>query len=138
MTRQEILKWRQEAGGMNKLLGIRITELDEGSATALLDMRPEVLNPLGIAHGGTIYTLCDVAAGTAAASRGRVAVTLNASIDYYKPGLAGETLIARAFERKCGRTTNVYHVEVHDAQGTHVADARFTMFYTGKMIEDMQ
>lgn len=138
MTRQEILKWRQEASGMNKLLGIQIIELDEGCATASLNLVPEVLNPLGMAHGGTIFTLCDVAAGTAAASRGRVAVTLSSSIDYYKPGKAGETLIARATERKHGRTTNVYHVEVQDTQGTHVADARFIMFYTGAMIEDLR
>ena len=37
-----------------------------------VDLTPELLNPLGMAHGGTIFTLCDIAAGSAAASQGTV------------------------------------------------------------------
>ena len=32
----------------------------------------------------------------------------------------------------------VYMVEVHDDEGKHIADATFTMFYTGATLDDMK
>ena len=134
---QRILKLRQEAGGLNKLMHMRVVTLDEsGGATVELDLTDELLNPLGMAHGGTIFTLCDIAAGSAAASHGRVAVTLDSNIHYYRPGHPGTTLTAVAYERKRGKQTAVYMVEVHDNERRHIADATFTMFYTGDVLGD--
>ena len=137
MTIEKILKLRQEAGGLNKLMHMHVVTLDEhGGATVELELTEELLNPLGMAHGGTIFTLCDIAAGSAAASRGTVAVTLDSTIHYYRPGKAGKKLTAVAYERKRGRTTSVYMVEVHDDEGKHLAAATFTMFYTGATLDD--
>ena len=95
MTIEEILKLRQEAGGLNKLMHMHVVTLDkDGGATVELDLTPELLNPLGMAHGGTIFTLCDIAAGSAAASQGTVAVTLDSTIHYYRPGRCGKKLTA--------------------------------------------
>lgn len=138
MTIEEILKMRQEASGLNKLMHMRVITLDkDGGATVELDLTDELLNPLGLAHGGTIFTLCDIAAGSAAASHGLVAVTLDSNIHYYRPGRPGKTLTAVAYERKRGKKTAVYMVEVHDDEHKHIADAVFTMFYTGQTLEDM-
>ncbi|MCQ5128133.1 PaaI family thioesterase [Butyricicoccus faecihominis] len=137
LSTHEILKWRQQQSGLNRLMNMQITELTEGHAEVTLALSPALLNPLGMAHGGTIYSLCDVAAGTAAASRGRVAVTLNSSTNYLRPGKPDRTLRAVATERKAGRTTGVFLVEVFDDRGEHVADATFTMYYTGQTLEDM-
>ena len=115
-----------------------IEELEDGGATVELDLTPELLNPLGMAHGGTIFTLCDIAAGSAAASQGTVAVTLDSTIHYYRPGRCGKKLTAVAYERKRGRKVSVYMVEVHDDEGKHIADATFTMFYTGATLDDMK
>ncbi|MGE4549351.1 MAG: PaaI family thioesterase [Intestinibacillus sp.] len=136
MDYQELLKLRQRAGGLNKHLGIRVLEISEGAATAELDLTPETLNPLGNAHGGTLFTLCDVAAGSAAASHGRVAVTLSSIINYLRPGKAGETLRATASELKTGKNTSVYNVDVRDTEGALIANCTFTMFYTGLRVED--
>ena len=79
----EILKLRQDANGLNKLMHTHVVTLDkDGGATVEIELTDEVLNPLGMAHGGTIFTLCDIAAGSAAASQGTVAVTLDSSINY--------------------------------------------------------
>ena len=50
----------------------------------------------------------------------------------------GKKLTAVAYERKRGRKVSVYMVEVHDDEGKHIADATFTMFYTGATLEDMK
>ena len=88
MTIEEILKLRQEArAALNKLMHMHVVTLDkDGGATVEVELTAELLNPLGMAHGGTIFTLCDIAAGSAAASQGTVAVTLDSSIHYYRPG----------------------------------------------------
>lgn len=138
MELQEILKWRQEAGGFNQHVGIRVTAIGVGSSEVEVTVTPELLNPLGMAHGGTVYALCDVAAGTAAASRGRVAVTLSGVINYLRPGKAGQLLRATASEIKSGRTTSVYAVEVRGEEDKPIASATFTMYYSGKTVEDMQ
>ena len=139
MTIEQILKMRQEAKGLNKLMHMHVITLDkDGGATVELDLTEELLNPLGLAHGGTIFTLCDIAAGSAAASHGLVAVTLDTNIHYYRPGRLGHKLTATAYERKRGSKTAIYIVEVFDDERRHIADAIFTMFYTGQTFEDMQ
>ena len=46
-------------GGIPDYLGIRTTEVGPGTMTAELDVRPELLNPFGSAHGGTLAALAD-------------------------------------------------------------------------------
>ncbi len=139
MTIEQILKYRQDANGLNKLMHMHVITLDkDGGATVEVELTDELLNPLGMAHGGTIFSLCDIAAGSAAASHGLIAVTLDSTIHYYRPGIAGKTLTAVAYERKRGKKTSVYMVEVHDDEHKHVADAAFTMFYTGQTLDDMK
>ena len=125
------LRHKQESNGFNELLGLRILHIRPGYAEIELPANPANLNPLGNAHGGAIYALCDVAGGTAAASYGRVGVTLNASINYLRPGKEGKALVAKTREIKNGRTTAVYGIDVTDEDGTLVADATFTMYYVG-------
>lgn len=132
------LRQRQENGGFNELLGLHVRTIRPGYAEVELPAGPGNLNALGNAHGGAIYALCDTAAGTAAASRGRVGVTLNASIQYLRPGKNGQSLFAKTREIKVGRTTAVYGVTVTDEAETEVADATFTMFYVGENMERLK
>ena len=122
----------------NKYNHIFATDIEPELAVVEAELRPESMNPLGMAHGGTIFTLCDIAAGSAAASQGTVAVTLDSTIHYYRQGRCGKKLTAVAYERKRGRKVSVYMVEVHDDEGKHIADATFTMFYTGATLDDMK
>jgi 1,4-dihydroxy-2-naphthoyl-CoA hydrolase len=45
--------------GIPDYLGIRTTHVGPGTMTAELDVRPELLNPFGSAHGGTLAALAD-------------------------------------------------------------------------------
>lgn len=129
------LRQRQENGGFNELLGMRIRTIRPGYAEVELPAGHGTLNTLGNAHGGAIYALCDTAAGTAAASYGRVGVTLDASIQYLRPGKSGQSLFAKTREIKVGKTTAVYGVTVTDEDGIEIAQATFTMFYIGEGAE---
>lgn len=46
-------------GGIPDYLGIRTVEVGPGTMTAELDVRAELLNPFGSAHGGTLAALAD-------------------------------------------------------------------------------
>lgn len=131
------LKTRHEHGTYHKLHELKILSLLDGYAEVFMPARPEVLNPLGNVHGGAIYTLCDVAAGTAAASTGRIAVTLSSNMNYLRPGHSDEGLLAKTKELKCGRNTAVYGVDVYQGERL-IASGQFTMYFTGEELRDLQ
>ena len=55
-------------------------------------------NIFGITHGGAVFSLLDVAFGSAANSYGTIAVAININVSYIKPSLSGNTLTAEANE----------------------------------------
>ena len=73
---------------MMELLGIELTEAEEGRVVFTATPSRRVYNPLGIAHGGFAATLLDSACGLAAKSamkhRG-ACVTLEIKIAYHAP-----------------------------------------------------
>lgn len=74
---------------------MRMTDADDGTATIVLPMQENSLNRWGGAHGGILFSLCDVATGMAIMSvRQEKVVTVNASIDYLAAASAGSTLTA--------------------------------------------
>jgi acyl-CoA thioesterase len=73
-----------------QLLGIEIVALADGYAKVKMTAKPEHCNGLGIVHGGTLFTLADVAFAAACNSHGIPTVAINANISYVKvahPGI---------------------------------------------------
>ena len=85
-------------------------------------MRPEHTNNLGIAHGGILCTLLDVALGTAARlASGCPVVTLDMQTRFLSPGRG--TLEATGRVTKGGRSILFCEAEIRDAEGVPVASA---------------
>ena len=55
-----------EKDAFAKLLGIKITDVSEGSATSEISINEQHLNGMGMVHGGVIFTLGDMAFAAAA------------------------------------------------------------------------
>lgn len=85
-------------------------------------------NPFGIAHGGYIFGFADTAAGIAAMTDERTALTINSTIDYLKPGKT-DKLIAEAKAIKAGKSIAVIEVLISDNENNLVAKATITYFY---------
>jgi uncharacterized protein (TIGR00369 family) len=102
--------------------GIEAVAVSEGRTRLRLALKPEHANNLGIAHGGVICTLLDVALGTAARLRaGRPVVTLDMQTRFLSPGrgvLSAEGRVTRA-----GRSVIFCEAEIRDAEGELVASA---------------
>ena len=113
----------------NRHNGLRLVALDDGTATVEVPLRKEGLNPHGIAHGGLIFTLCDVATGVAARTGGRNTVSQDAAIYFLRPGVNTEKLTAVGRMIKEGRTTGLAEAEVFTDDGKLVAKASVTVHY---------
>ena len=63
-----------------QVCGIEIWELEEDHAVMGTAARPELLNPMGMLHGGLLFTLADCCSGVTARTDGRTYVTQTGSL----------------------------------------------------------
>src|SRR5690349_7590427 len=111
--------------------GIRLVAVRPGYARAVMRLSPEHLNGVGIAQGGALFTLADLAFAAAANSHGEVAVALDVSITFLR-GLARGTLTAEAREVSRSRRVSVCEVTVTGRGGVVVALFRGTAYRKGE------
>lgn len=135
MDYQKLREMRNANNEFPRRNGIYTAKIEEGYAEVRMDDCTHVLNPVGSVHGGCLYTLADVAAGSAAASHGRWPVTLSGDMNYLRSGREPKTLCAKAKEIKCGKTVAVYHVDIWQDDEKLLATSTFTMFFLNKEIE---
>jgi uncharacterized protein (TIGR00369 family) len=103
--------------GIPHYLGIRITEVGPGTMTAELDVRPELLNPFGSAHGGTLAALIDHVMGSVLyplIPRGAWAATTEFKVNLLAPVREG-VLVARSEVISLTKRTAVVVVQAVNA-----------------------
>ncbi|MGW6731015.1 PaaI family thioesterase [Streptomyces sp. NPDC055013] len=94
------------------LLGARLTAFGDGEATLELDLREDLLQQHGFAHGGLLGYAADNALSFAAgAAVGFGVMTAGFTIDFLRPA-KGETLRAHARVIRAGRTRAVCRCEL--------------------------
>lgn len=117
-------------------LGIEVTDIGEGTATALLNFHEGLQSsPIGsVAHGGATYALADTAGGAAVVSLSKdVSPTVDMRIDYLAP--VTDDVEATAEVIRFGSNLAMTQVEVHDLEGNRVATAQGT-YKTGGQGEE--
>lgn len=88
-------------------------------------------NHFGAAHGGYIFGLADTAAGIAAMTDGRTAVTISSNIDYLKAAKT-KKLKAIAMCTKSGKTISFFEVKIYDEEENIIAKANVNYCYIAK------
>ncbi|MCJ7666063.1 MAG: PaaI family thioesterase, partial [Actinobacteria bacterium] len=111
-----------------KLFGMKVLELRQGYSKVQMKAKKEHLNLHLTTHGGAIFSLVDVAFGSAANSYGNIAVALNIDINYIRPSNPGDILTAEATEVSRGRTVGTYNILVKNGQGKIVASSQAIAF----------
>lgn len=133
MTKEEryaqMVDYMNSVPDFNNHNGIKLTELRDSFASCRVELTPDVINAQGMAHGGIVFSICDVAAGYAAANIDRRCVTQAANIYYLRPA-QGAYLVAKAEPIKVGKTLSVVEARAYDDEDRLVAEATFTVFYT--------
>ncbi len=100
--------------------GIEILELQQGFARTALKVEERHLNSVGIAQGGAIFTLADLAFAMACNSSGQVAVAINTTLSFLRP-TPGGSLVAEATEVSRSRRISTCTVRVLDESERLVA-----------------
>ena len=110
-----------------QLIGVEIAEVGPDRSLLRLELRPEMLNPHGLVHGGALFTLADNAAGCASSTDGRTYVTQGGDIHFLHTQASG-VVWAEALVKHRGRSTVLVEVTLTGEGGRLLATASFTYF----------
>ena len=103
-----------------------------GQARLSMVVRSDMVNGLGLCHGGIIFSLADSTMAFASNAYGAHAVAQHAGVTFIRPGRLGETLTAVAEERSRSGRSGIYDVRVTgSSDGSVVAEFRGHIRLTG-------
>lgn len=115
-------------------MGIQIVTIAEGYSKVKMAVRNEMMNGLGIVHGGIAFSLADSSFAFACNSRNNLSVALDTSINFLKPVHVGDILIAEAKEIHNGKSTGLYQITITNQNNHIVAFFKGTCFRTNKKL----
>lgn len=128
MTPEAIADKMMENDAYSQWLGITIMQIDAGTATLSMTVRPDMLNGFGVAHGSISYALADSALAFASNSHGQNAVSIETSIAHTKAIKNGDQLLAVAKEDHLGRQLGNYSITITNQSEQVVALFKGTVF----------
>ena len=142
MPKQKLLQLLQEITEdripFNKLIGMKIDNLDLENIKIRFEMRPELVGNFirGNLHGGVISTVLDVTGGMLAwtgimkkmegstfeeiTERFAKIGTIDLRVDYLRPGL-GKYFIATGSTLRAGNKLSAIRMELHNDEGLLIA-----------------
>lgn len=116
-----------------KRLGAQLVALGQGSATVEMVVTDEMCNGHGTCHGGTIFTLADIAMSYASNTPGVLAVASAADIQYVAPASAGQRLVAEGTTRlRYGRGERT---ALHDIPVRVKDSGELIAIFTGRTVQ---
>lgn len=114
-------------------LGIEVLEVKEGSCKLQIQIRKEMLNGFGIAHGGITYSLADSALAFASNSHGQKSVSVETSISHTESLKENDIIIAEAVEEKCSNKIGIYTIKI-----TRTSDQKMVALFKGTVYRTSQ
>ena len=115
-------------------LGIQIVEIRKGFSKIKMTVRSEMMNGLGIVHGGIAFSLADSAFAFACNSRNNLSVALDTAINFLKPVHVDDELLAETREIHNGKSTGLYQITITNQRNHIVAVFKGTCFRTNKSL----
>ena len=131
---ERVGRWLEQEDRLARLLGMELIAVTPGACQVRMAVRADMLNAVGLTHGGATYALADFAFAVASNSHGTVAVALTTQMSYPAASRLGDTLIAEAREVSRGERTGLYAIEVRTATGKLVGHFSGTVFRRGEPI----
>ncbi len=133
-TAEQVVAHMLQYDLFSQWLGITILAIKEGYSKITMQVRPEMINGLGIVHGGIAFSFADSAFAFACNNRNVLSVALDTSINFIKPVHVGDTLIAETTELHNGKSTGLYHINITNQVGQIVAIFKGTCYRTHKTL----
>lgn len=121
MSPTEIIDAMMAEDQFSQFLGIKRLDEGAGYSKIQLQVRADMLNGHGIAHGGITYSLADSCFAFASNSRGKKAVSIETSISHVAAVYEGDLLTAESSEDSLNPKIGVYHIRVSNQKNEVVA-----------------
>ncbi len=113
-----------------RLMQMKIEEATPEYARVTMPLLEQHKNGMGVAHGGAIFALADVAFGAASnEDRDCGVVNMMSSIEYLRPGRVGPLMAEARAVRIGGHIAN-YDVQIFDGEGALIARAIVSGYLT--------
>jgi acyl-CoA thioesterase len=113
-------------------LGIERVKIEQGHCILKMNVRQEMVNGFGIAHGGIAFSFADSALAFASNAYGRLSVALDCSISFSVAVKVGDVLTATANELSLTNKTGTYLIEITNQRNEKVAFFKGTVYRTSK------
>jgi len=113
-------------------LGIRKVVAEKGHCILKMNIREEMVNGFGIAHGGIAFSFADSALAFASNAYGRLSVALECSISFAIPVNVNDELTCEATELSLTNKTGTYHMVITNQKNEKVAFFKGTVYRTSK------
>ena len=110
------------AEGTGPAWELKLEEVRAGYARVSMQIRADMLNGHGYAHGGMIFSLADSAFAYVCNGANEASMAAQASIVFLDKVSEGETLVAEAEQVARGGRAGVTRVAVRSADGRTVAE----------------
>lgn len=136
---RECIKSHIENGDeLAKHLEITVDVSEDGYGKASMPLKPQHFNSAGVAHGGAIFALADVAFAAASnACLGPAMLNAQSSISYLRATSKGP-MVAEAKALREGKSLSTYEVQVFDGDHRLVATCTITGFRTKMPLPDLR
>jgi 1,4-dihydroxy-2-naphthoyl-CoA hydrolase len=116
--------------GFDRLYGLEIVSMDDAEVRARVPVRPEILQPAGLVHGGVFASVAEsitsIATWFAVREDEKIVVGQSNQTSFLRPIVSG-TIHATAHARHRGRSTWVWEVDITDDDDRLCALVRMTI-----------
>lgn len=116
----------------SKWLGIERIKDGKGISVLKMKVREDMLNGLGVAHGGITYSLADSALAFAANSYGKKAMSVDSSISHLTKVFDGDILKTKVLELNRSNRIATYKVFIENQNEEMVAAFKGTVYISQK------
>jgi acyl-CoA thioesterase len=133
LTPKDIVNTMMAKDYFSQWLGIEVLEIVEGTCKLKMQIKKEMLNGFGIAHGGIAYSFADSALAFASNSCGQKAVSIETSISHLVSLVENDIIIAEVFQQSNGNKIAIYTIDiVNETTNKKVALFKGTVYKTDK------
>jgi acyl-CoA thioesterase len=105
-------------------LGMRLDRVGPGTASLSMEVGAQMVNGLGVCHGGFVFTLADSACAFASNSYNQRMLLAQSQISLIAPARLGMRLVAEARETHRAERSGIYDVTVRSETGETIAEFR--------------
>ena len=113
-----------------RYLGVEMLKLTEGYGLGRMRYKEELLNPYGMLHGGSLYSLADIIAGAVACMGGHFVTTVSGNMNFLLPADHTEFVDCEAIQLRQGKHLAVFDVKIKDDENRVLDSGEFTFFLT--------